>query len=183
MQILMAARRGDGLDNRTAELLLKLFDIDLGMLFLVDIALVQCNNDRYTKLQKLCCKEQASAQVGRIHDIDDCIRMFITDILTRDALLRCKRRHGVRARKINCNDFLALRELFFYGKLFPSDGNTGPVTDLFVSSCQGIVHRSLATVRIAGKCNSHTIPSLFMKTIVRSPQPLRAYCLCCSGRL
>ena len=78
------------LDNRTAQLFCQLIDVDLCMLFLVDITLVERHHYRDPQFQKLCREEQASAQVCCIYDIDDRIRMFVSDVSAGDTFFRCK---------------------------------------------------------------------------------------------
>ena len=56
----------------------RIFVVDLCLLLLIDIALVQCDNYRNPKFQKLCGEKQASAQIRSIHDIDDRIRILIS---------------------------------------------------------------------------------------------------------
>ena len=81
---------GNRLDNRTAQLFSQLIDVDLCMLFLVDITLVECHHYRDPQFQKLCREEQASTQVCCIYDIDNRIRMFVSDVSASDTFFRCE---------------------------------------------------------------------------------------------
>ena len=82
--------RGNRLDNRAAQLLGQLIHIDLCVLLFIDVALVERNDYRNSQFQKLCCEEQASAQVCSVYDIDDRIRMFVSDVSAGDTFFRCE---------------------------------------------------------------------------------------------
>ena len=82
--------------------------------------------------------------------------MFIFNIGTCDALLRCEGRHGVSTGQIDCDQFLcAIIEILLDVKFFFVYRNTCPVTNTFISACERIVHGGLTAVGIPRQCNSH----------------------------
>ena len=147
-------------DDRAAKHFFQSRDINCGLFFLVDIRFVQSHDNRDSKLQQLRCEKQAAAEVCCIHNVDNCIRMLITDILTGDTFLRCKRGHGISTGKVDCNCLDTLCVLILNRVFLTADCDAAPVAYLFTSARQIIIHCCLAAVRVAGKSNSHTEPPL-----------------------
>lgn len=66
----------------------------------VYIALIEATTTGMPKF-KLGGEERASAEICRIDDIYDCVRMLISYISAGNAFFRGKRRHGVRSQTVN----------------------------------------------------------------------------------
>ena len=92
---------GDGFHHGTAQFGGERRYINDGLLFCIDIALVQGDHHGDAQFQQLSREEQTAAQVGGIHNVDDGIGVFVLYIGTGDALLRCERGHGVGAGQIH----------------------------------------------------------------------------------
>ena len=91
-----------------------------------------------------CGKEQASTQIGRIHNVNDNIGAFLSDISARYAFLRGKGRHGVSTRQVDCQQrFVAAIIVFLDCMYFFLYGNACPVADLFVTARKSIEHCGL----------------------------------------
>jgi hypothetical protein len=135
-------------------------DINSGLLFLIDIRLVQCHHHRDAQLQKLGGKKQASAEVRGIHDIHDHIQRFILDIRTGDTFLRRKRGHGIGTGQIHGNNLLTPRaEIFPDGMFLFFNSYTGPVSHMLAASGKVIIHRSLSAVWVSRKRKlKHGVP-------------------------
>ena len=160
------SHRGHGFDHRTAQLFRKRLDVDVGLLFGVDIALVERHNHRNAQLEQLRGEKQAAAQVGRVDDIDNRVRALIAHIRAGDALFRGKRRHGVRAGQIDCDQLLRTAAIGFFDRmLFLFHRHTSPVAHFFVTPGQGVVHGGLAGVRVACQGNTHKYFLLFMVSL------------------
>ena len=73
-------RCGYCLDYRTSQRLRKQYLIYGISLLLAPVAFIQCNHNRYSQFKQLCRKEQAAAQAGCIHDINNDIGMLLFHI-------------------------------------------------------------------------------------------------------
>ena len=154
-----------GVDDGTAQLGGKGVGVDLIALLVVEVALVQCNHYGHAKFQKLRGKEQASAQVGSVHDVDDGIGIFILYIGAGDAFFGSKGRHGICAGKVNCDELLTSVVICLPDGMFLLvNGNACPVADFFIAAGQCVVHRGFAGVGIAGQRDSHMFSSRYMKS-------------------
>ena len=154
---------GDGFHHGTAQFGGERRYINDGLLFCIDIALVQGDHHGDAQFQQLSREEQTAAQVGGIHNVDDGIGVFVLYIGTGDALLRCERGHGVGAGQIHGDQifrptavgFLNVVLLFF-------NRHAGPVAHLLISPGEGVVHGGFAGVRVASQGNTHDISSFSM---------------------
>ena len=81
---------GYSLEYLTAKLFRQCFHINLCLLLFIDVALIQGNDHRNAQFQQLCGEKQTAAEVRRINNVDDGVRMLVFDIGARDAFFRCK---------------------------------------------------------------------------------------------
>ena len=153
---------GNRLHHGAAQLLGQCGAINLVGFLLIDIALIQRDHDRDAQLQQLRGEEQAAAEIGRVHDVDDHIGVLILDIRTGDALLRGERGHGVRTGQIDRDQPLVAAAVdLLDGVLLLLDRNARPVADLFVAAGQRVEHGRFSAVGITCQCDSHTSLLLF----------------------
>ena len=142
--------------NRAAQLGSQTGSIDGRLLFGIDIALIQCHNDRDAQFQQLGGKKQAAAEVGGIHDVNNDIRVLMAHIRAGNTLLRGERRHGIRAGQVYCNQFFRTATVgFLNGMFFLFHRDAGPVAHLLITPGQGIIHGGLAGVGVACQGNTH----------------------------
>ena len=127
----------------------------MGFLFHVDVGLVQGHNHGNTQLQKLGGEEQAAAEVGGVHDVDDHVGALVPDIGAGDALVGGEGGHGVGAGQIHSRQLCVPRVNLLNKALFFVHGNTRPVTDGFVTARQGVVHGRFSRIRVSCQCNFH----------------------------
>ena len=146
---------GNGVDNRAAELVGQNLGINLIALLIVDIALVQGNDHGNAQLQQLRGKEQAAAEIGRVHDVDDDVGVFLLHIGTGDAFLAGEGGHGVCAGKVNGDQLMIAGIGLLDRVLLLVDGNACPVADLFIAAGQCVEHRSFTGIRVASQSDSH----------------------------
>ena len=179
--VLNRGRAHDG----AAELLFQRGHVNRGLFLLVDVGLVQRDDHGDAELKQLRGEKQAAAQIRRVHDVDDRVRMLVADILARDALLRRERGHGVSARQVDRDGLGAVRKLTLDRVLLASYRNAAPVAHFFTSAGDGVVNRGFAAVGVAGKSNSHyRLPPLLMRLtgnehVPPHSSPFGRFSLCC----
>ena len=76
------AFQGGDLNHQAAERLRKFFRIDLTSLFVYHIHHINGNHNGYTEFQQLRCKIEVSLQVCAVHNIQDCVRLFIQYVVS-----------------------------------------------------------------------------------------------------
>ncbi len=158
----LALERRD-LDHFAAQLARQFGKIDLVAIFAHDVHHVDGNHHRNAQLGQLCRQVKIALQVRTVDDIEDSIRRFIQQILTRDNLFQCIWRERVNARQVRYNDVIMLLELAFL--LFYRD--TRPVSNKLVGASQRIEQRCLAAVRIARQRNFNYF--VFHKCFLKFP--------------
>ena len=127
---------GNGPDDRTAQLGRQGVHVDLGVLFLVDVALIQGHHHGNAQLQQLCGEEQAAAEVCGVHNVDDHIGIFVLYVGAGDALLTGEGRHGIGAGQVHSDQLLLPAVIgFFDGVFLFLYRDTRPVAHLFVPAC------------------------------------------------
>ena len=83
-----AVQRGD-LDGLTAEVLLDLVETDLVAVLLHDVHHVDRHHHRDTELLELGGEVEVTLKIRTIHDVQDCIRLRVDEVISRDHLLQC----------------------------------------------------------------------------------------------
>ena len=154
--------RGGGhrLHHRTAQQLTELFGIDPVACLFVQIAFVQCHHQRDAQFQQLGGKEQAAAEVGGVHDVDDGIGVLMLHIGAGDAFLRGEGGHGIGPRQVHRRQLRGAGiKGFFDGAFLLFHGDPRPVADPLVAAGEGVVHSGLAAVGIARQRDSHILYS------------------------
>ena len=162
-QTCMACIRGHRLHHRAAKSSTQCRSIDDRLPLFVHIALIKCHHHGDAQLQQLRGKEQAAAQIGSVHNIDDGIGIGLLHERGGDALLGSKGGHGVSARQVHCQQLLraAVKALFNRRDLFLYR-HACPVAHTLVASGQGVIHGGLSAVGIACQCDFHNFSrSLF----------------------
>ena len=119
---------GGNLNKRTAISLFKRLEADEYALFADNVHHIESDYHRNTDLAKLCCKIKITLKICSINDVDDNVRAFIDEIISRNYLFVCVRRERVNARKVCKSDALVSEKHAFL--LFNS--NARPVADVLI---------------------------------------------------
>ena len=133
-----------------AKLLGERFCVNNCLLFLVNIALIESEYNRDTQLKKLRCEEEATADIGSVYNVNNYIGVSGFYIVACDALLGCEGGHGVCAGQVYCHKLaFSLIEFFLYWVGLYVNRYACPVAHLLVATRQGVIHSSLARIRVA----------------------------------
>ncbi len=111
---------------------------------------VQGDHHRDANLHQLCGEIEVSLQVGGIDDIQDDIRAFLNQIITRNHLFQCIGGKGVDARKVGHDNVLVILQAAF----LLLNRNTRPVADELIRAGQRIEQGRLPAVWIAREGNA-----------------------------
>ena len=140
-----ALERGD-FYHLTAQLSAKLLDVDFIAVLLDNIHHVYCDNDRNAQLGQLGGQVQVALQIGAVNDVQNGIRTFAEQVISRYHFLQCVRRQRVDARKVRDDDITVLLQL----ALFFLNRYARPVADELIGTGQTVEQGCFTTVRIAG---------------------------------
>ena len=142
---------GGDFDDRAAELLGEGLNVDLVAVFADDVHHVDGDNHRDAQFEELGGEVEVPFEVRAIDDIQDCVRLFVDQVVPGDDLLQRVGGEGVDAGKVGDDDTVVLFQLPF---LF-LDGDARPVADELVGTSQGVKEGRFAGVGVAGQCNFH----------------------------
>ena len=140
-----------GLNDRNAQLLGELLDVDDVAALPDNIHHVERDNDRQTHFDQLRGQVEVALDVGRIDEVHDGVRLLVYEIVARYDLFQRVRRERVDTRQVSDADFLIGLEL----ALFLLDRNARPVANVLRCTGQIVEHGRLAAVRVAGKCQTN----------------------------
>ena len=144
-----ALQCGD-LNDLAAELTGQLRRIDSVAVLLDDIHHINGEDDRDTKLGKLCRQVQVTLEVGTVDDVEDGVGTLINQVVSRDDFLQRVGGQRIDTGKVGDNHAVVLLQLTF----FFLNRNARPVTDELVRAGQCVEQRGFTAVRVAGKGNS-----------------------------
>ena len=146
--------RADG-NDRDAKHIAHFRDVDRAAVRVDLIHHIECQHHRYAQLQKLQGQVEIALDVGRVHDIDDAVRLLVEDeIACNDLLLR------IRTERINAGqiDDLAILHIADIADLL-IHGDARKIADVLVGAGQHVEQGGFATVLIACECKNHIATS------------------------
>ena len=106
---------------------------------------IEGHHDRHVHLQQLHGEIEVSLDVGRVHDIDDRLGLFMEHKVSRDQLLLGVGRHGIDARKVR-DQRIAVSEDH---AVLAVHGHAREIPHMLSRSGQNIKERRLAAVLVA----------------------------------
>ena len=143
--------QGGGRYNLAAEDGAEPFGVNADAALLQQVCHVQGDDNRDASLDQLGGQIQIPFNVGCIDQVDDDVRILTQDIVPADDFFKCVGRKRVDAGKIG-DDRIAAAEFPLHLSFFFLNSDARPVSDILAASCQGVEHRCLPAVRVAGKC-------------------------------
>ena len=88
-------------DDRDSQLIRHFFDVDGAAVVAHFVHHIQCQHHRNVQLNQLQSEVQVSLNVGGVHNVDDPVRLFIEQEISRDDLLVGVRPQGINARQVH----------------------------------------------------------------------------------
>ena len=147
-----AGQRIDG-DDRDAERRFKFIEVDRAAVVDDLVEEVQGDDHRRVQFEELHRKVQVPLDVRTVDDVDDTLRFFPQDELSRDDLFAGVGRHRVDARKVGHKRFRMLFDL----AVFPVHRDAGEVPDVLVRTGQLVEQCRFSAVLVAGQCKSQDL--------------------------
>ena len=108
---------------------------------------IEGDNHRNAYFKKLHGQVKVALDIGRIHDIDDAVRLFVEDEVAGDKLLAGVGRHGINPRQIGNQGILVSP----YHAVLAVNRHAGEVTNVLIGTGQLVEEGGLAAVLIADK--------------------------------
>ena len=128
---------------------------------------VERQHHRHAQLEELEREVEVALDVGRVHDVDDAVGLFIQDEVARDDLLLRVGAQRIDARKVDHRAVLFPADLAH----LLVDGHAREVADVLVGAGEGIEKRRFAAVLVADECKDHfssPSTSIFLASSTRS---------------
>ena len=143
------AFQGGDLHHRDGELVFERLRAHLVARLFHRVHHVERHHHGHLDLHELRGEIKIALKVGRVHDVDDEVRLFVQDVVARDDLFGSVRREGVDAGKVEDLDgFGAL----FVDALLLVHRDARPVAHVCRGARKSVEERRFAAVRVARKC-------------------------------
>ena len=162
----LALGGGDG-DDGDAERRAHFLHVDRAAVGAHLVHHVERQHHRHAKLEELEREVEVALDVGRIHDVDDAVGLFIQDKVARDDLLLRVGAQRVDARKVDHRAVLFSADLAH----LLVDRHAGEVADVLVGAGESVEKRRFAAVLVADECKDHfssPSTSIFLASSTRS---------------
>ena len=143
-------RRGDRHD-RHAEQLLHHVDIYAAAVCGQLIHHIERNDRRDVHFEELHCQIEIALDIRDIDDVDDRMRLFLQNKITRDDLLAAVRRHRIDAGQVG-DERVGMP---LDRAVLAVNGDAGKIADMLLGAGQAVEERGLAAVLIADQCKLH----------------------------
>ena len=131
-----------------AHALFKRLDVELIPVLFEDVRHIQRHDQRNIHFHELRREIEISFEVGRVHDIDDAIRPFVEDEISRDDLFGRIGRKGIDPGQVYDVDMLPV---FFISSLALVYGDARPVSHVRRASRQSIEQSRFSRIRVSGQ--------------------------------
>ena len=141
---------GDG-DDGNAERRAHFLHVDRAAVGAHLVHHVERQHHRYAQLKELEREVEIALNVGRVHDVDDAVRLFVQNEIARDDLLLRVGAQRVNARKIHNRAAFFIADLAY----FLVDRHAREIAHVLIGAGEGIEECRFAAVLVADESKDH----------------------------
>ena len=144
---------GRNRDDRDPEKRLHAVDVNLTAVAPHLVHHIEREYHRNVEFHELHGQIKVALDIGRVHDIDNALRLFIEDKGTRNDLLLTIRRERIDTRQVGHERFGVILDR----AALAVNRHARKIADVLVGTCQLVKERGLAAVLVAGKCKGQDL--------------------------